>query len=96
MLDLAGLFQWERFITPNIIRVFYALAVGVIVLLGLSGIVSSFALMNINALGGALALVTSLLGTALGVLFVRILSECVLVAFRINEHLGAIRDSAGA
>jgi hypothetical protein len=95
MLDLAGLFQWERFVTPSIIRVFYGLAVCVIVLMGLSGIVSGVALMKVSLLGGALALVTSVLGTALAILFVRIFSEFILVAFRINEHLGAIRDSAG-
>jgi hypothetical protein len=95
MLDLAGLFQWERFVTPSIIRVFYGLAVSVIVLLGLSAIVSAFAMMNVSMLGGVLMLAASLLGTALGVLFVRIVSEFILVAFRINEHLSAIRDSAG-
>jgi hypothetical protein len=31
-------------------------------------------------------------GTLAGVIFVRILSEFVLITFRINEHLGAIRN----
>ena len=30
MFDLRDLFQWERFITPSIIKIFYWLAVGII------------------------------------------------------------------
>ena len=32
------------------------------------------------------------LGVLIGVLFARIMSEFVLIMFRINEHLGAIRQ----
>ncbi len=38
MFDFSDLFQWERFITPQIIKVFYWLAVAVSILAGLSGI----------------------------------------------------------
>src|SRR5258705_4047791 len=34
ILDLRDLFQWERFITPSIIKIFYWLAVGMSVLAG--------------------------------------------------------------
>jgi hypothetical protein len=40
---------------------------------------------------GTLHLV-SVVGTLAGVIFVRILSEFVLITFRINEHLGAMRN----
>ena len=43
MLDLRDLFQWERFITPSIIKVFYWLAVGLSVLFGLSGLFTGLA-----------------------------------------------------
>ena len=36
MFDFRDLFQWERFITPSIIKLFYWLAVGISVLFGLS------------------------------------------------------------
>ena len=29
MFDLRDLFQWERFITPSIVKIFYWLAIGV-------------------------------------------------------------------
>ena len=37
MLDYRDLFQWERFITPSIIKIFYWLAIGVSVLFGRNG-----------------------------------------------------------
>jgi hypothetical protein len=43
MFDLRDLFQWERFITPSIIKVFYWLAVIITVVSGLSGILSGLA-----------------------------------------------------
>jgi hypothetical protein len=35
---------------------------------------------------------TSLLGAFMGVVLARIIAEFVLIVFRINEHLGAIRN----
>jgi hypothetical protein len=92
MFDFRDLFQWERFITPSIIKVFYWLAVGIAVLLGLSGIVSGLTLMAHTALGGLLQIIGSMIGMVIGVVFARIISEFVLIMFRINEHLGAIRQ----
>ncbi len=37
MLGINVLFQWERFVTPTFIKVFYWLAVVVSILLGLAG-----------------------------------------------------------
>jgi hypothetical protein len=92
MIDFRDLFQWERFITPSIIKVFYWLAVGISVLFGLSGILSGFALMALHPLGGLFWIVGSLIGVVIGVIFARIIAEFVLIMFRINEHLGAIRQ----
>jgi len=92
MLDLRDLFQWERFITPSIIKVFYWLAVGLSVLFGLSNIFAGFYLMMANPLGGLFMIVASLIGVLMGILVARIASEFVLITFRINEHLGAIRN----
>jgi hypothetical protein len=89
---LADLFQWERFITPSIIRLFYWLAVVVTVLLGLWGILSGLFILPLQPLGGLFVVVMSMLGTFTAVILVRIVAEFVLITFRINEHLGAIRN----
>jgi Domain of unknown function (DUF4282) len=92
MFDLRDLFQWERFITPSIIKVFYWLAVIITVVLGLSGILSGLAAMMLQPITGLFLVISSVFGMLVGVIFVRILSEFVLITFRINEHLGAIRN----
>ena len=92
MFDLRDLFQWERFITPSIIKVFYLLAVIITVVVGLSEILSGLAVMMLQPLSGLFLVIASVLGMLAGVIFVRILSEFVLITFRINEHLGTIRN----
>jgi hypothetical protein len=37
-------------------------------------------------------LIASLLGACMGVVIARIIAEFVLIVFRINEHLAAIRN----
>ena len=92
MFDYRDLFQWERFITPSIIKIFYWLTVGISALFGLSGIISGLAMMAHSLLGGIFTIVGSLIGMVMGVIFARIVSEFILIMFRINEHLGAIRQ----
>jgi len=92
MFSFSDLFQWERFVTPSIIKLFFWLAVAVIVLFGLSGIASAIQMMAASAGVGAFMLLGSLLGVTIGILFARIVAEFVLIVFRINEHLGAIRS----
>ena len=92
MFSFSDLFQWERFITPSIIQIFYWLVVGVIGLSGLSGIAAAVAVMTTSLVQGVIMLLASLLGMAAGILFARIAAEFVLMIFRINEHLGAIRN----
>jgi hypothetical protein len=92
MFDFRDLFQWERFITPSIIKIFYWLAVGVSVLIGLSGIFSGLLYMAVNPFAGLMWILSSLIGVLMGVIFSRIVAEFVLITFRINEHLGAIRN----
>jgi hypothetical protein len=90
MLNAADLFQWERFITPSIIKLFYWLAVVVAVLFGLSTMVSGLAIMIGNPLAGLILVFNGMAVILVGVIFARILSELILIVFRINEHLGAI------
>jgi hypothetical protein len=92
MFDYRDLFQWERFITPSIIKIFYWLAVGISILGGIYGMISSLFMIPFNAPLGLFGIITSLVGVLIAVLFARIISEFVLIMFRINEHLGAIRQ----
>ncbi len=92
MFSFSDLFQWERFITPSIIKVFYWLAVGLTVLFGLSGVLSAIGTMTVSPGFGLVMLLGSLLGVVIGVIFARIAAEFILIVFRINEHLGAIRN----
>jgi hypothetical protein len=92
MFGLSDLFQWERFVTPTVIKVFYWLAVVISILMGFAGLVSSLTTMAYNPFVGMIFLITSLLGAAMGVILARIIAEFVLIVFRINEHLGAIRN----
>ncbi len=92
MLDFQDLFQWDRFITPTIIKTFYWLVIGLIVLFGLSGIFAGLGEMAISPFGGFIRLLSAIAGVVVGVVFSRIAAEFILIVFRINEHLGAIRD----
>jgi len=96
MFNFGDLFQWDRFITPSIIKLFYWLAIAIMVLLGLSGLFSSLQLMAYSPLVGLVMAIVSVVAVLVGVIFVRIGAEFVLITFRINEHLGVIRNSAEA
>ena len=92
MLHLGDLFQWDRFITPSIIKSFYWLVMALIFLFGISGVFSALTLMAVSPFGGFVALLAALAGTLVGIILSRIAAEFILIVFRINEHLGAIRD----
>jgi Domain of unknown function (DUF4282) len=92
MLHFQDLFQWDRFITPAIIKSFYWLVIALIVLFGISGIFSGLTLMAISPFGGFVLLLSALAGIVVGIIFTRIAAEFILIVFRINEHLGAIRN----
>jgi hypothetical protein len=92
MFDFQDLFQWDRFITPTIIKTFYWLAIALLVLFGISGVFAGLAAMAISPFGGFIQLLASIAGVIVGIIFSRIMAEFVLIVFRINEHLGAIRD----
>jgi predicted membrane channel-forming protein YqfA (hemolysin III family) len=95
MFGLGDLFQWERFVTPTVIKVFYWLAVVIFILLGFAGVVNALTTMVYNPFGGVIFLVISVLAACMGVIMSRIAAEFVLIVFRINEHLGAIRNQGG-
>ena len=95
MFYIGDLFQWERFITPSIIKLFYWLVVVIVILAGLSGLVTALGTMAFNPIAGAFAALASFAGMLVGVLFARIVAEFILMVFRISEHLAAIRNRGG-
>ena len=95
MFNAGDLFQWERFITPSIIKLFYWLCVAIAILGGLSGVISSFRVMAYSPIAGFIMAVMCVAAVPVGVIFARIAAEYVLIVFRINEHLGAIRNRGG-
>jgi predicted membrane metal-binding protein len=96
MFEFRDLFQWDRFITPTIIKTFYWLVMGLIILFGISGVFSGLAMMAVSPFGGFIVLLSSIASVLVGIIFSRIVAEFVLIVFRINEHLGAIRDQGQA
>jgi predicted membrane metal-binding protein len=92
MFEFRDLFQWDRFITPTIIKIFYWLVIALIILSGLSGISSGLTAMAVSPFGGFISILLSIAGALAGIVFSRIAAECILIVFRINEHLGAIRE----
>ncbi len=92
MFEFRDLFQWDRFITPTIIKTFYWLVIALIALMGISGISTGLSAMAISPFGGFIVLLSSIASVIVGVIFSRIAAEFILIVFRINEHLGAIRD----
>ena len=64
-------------------------------LLGLAGVVNALTTMVYNPFVGVIFLVASVLGACIGIVMSRIAAEFVLIVFRINEHLGAIRNQGG-
>ncbi|NVN87876.1 MAG: DUF4282 domain-containing protein [Rhodopseudomonas sp.] len=92
MFEFRDLFQWDRFITPTIIKTFYWLVIALMVLFGISGVFSGLAAMAVSPFGGFILVLSSLASVVVGIVFSRIIAEFILIVFRINEHLGAIRD----
>src|SRR5260370_3548708 len=72
MFEFRDLFQWDRFITPTIIKTFYWLVIALIGLFGISGIFSSLPAMAISPFGGFLLLLSSLAGVLVGLILSRI------------------------
>ncbi len=92
MFEIRDLFQWDRFIAPSIIKSFYWLVIALVILFGISGIFGGLLQMAISPFGGFITTVSAIIGIVVGVVFSRIIAEFILIVFRINEHLGAIRN----
>lgn len=88
---LGDFFQWDRFVTPRLVRILFWLYIAGIALAVIAGIFSSAMMLGRSLMGGLGGIIGSLLLGAIGVIFVRVISELTIVAFRIEEHLRAVR-----
>lgn len=88
---LGDFFQWDRFVTPRLVRILFWLYVVLILIAVIGGVFSSLMMIGRSLLGGLGGVVGSLLLGAVGIIFVRVVSELTIVAFRIEEHLRAVR-----
>lgn len=84
-------FQWERFVTPKLIRIIFWIYLIFIAILVVVGIGAGVMAMGRSLLGGLGTIVGSLIGGLIGLIFVRVLCELTMIAFRIEEHLRAVR-----
>jgi hypothetical protein len=91
---LQDFLNFDRYLTPSIIRIFYFLQVALICLFGLSGLFTGLAALFHSFFGGLLVICATLLATAAGIIGARIVTEIVMVLFQNNEHLAAIRARA--
>src|ERR1700682_2756350 len=92
MFEFRDLFQWDRFTPPPLNKAVFLVVIRLNWLFGISGIFSGLAAMAISPFGGFILLLSSIASVIVGGIFSRLAAELVLIVFRINEHLGAIRD----
>jgi len=91
---LKDFLNFDRYMTPTIIRIFYYLQIALICLFAISGLFSALATLFYSFFSGLVLLCATFLGAALGLIGARIMTEIVMVLFQNNEHLAVIRARA--
>ena len=86
--------NFDRYLTPSLIRIFYILQVALIIVFGLSNIFAAFGMMPFSFFTGLVWLISTLIGMAIAIVAARIITEVILVLFKNNEHLAALRARA--
>jgi hypothetical protein len=92
-------FNFDIYITTIVIKVMYAIACGLLLLVGLGTVLMSLTNFSRGFSNGLIALVIALLVLLLGVplyaLLLRMMFESILVLFKINDNLQKIADTKG-
>ena len=86
MVDFREMFQWSRFITPIAAPLFFWVATFVAAVVGLFGLTAGVVFASnypLVAISVAIA--------CLGIISARLIAEFVLISFRTNDHIHAIR-----
>jgi len=92
MFSFNDLFQWDRFITPTIIKNSYLALIVLICLHAILEIFEGIRTLQASTFPGLVTLLQAVLTAVVAIVFTRIITEFVLIVFRINDHLGAIRE----
>jgi hypothetical protein len=92
MPSLRDFLMFDHYLTPSIIRAFYLLQVALIVAFGIINILAAFLAMAYSLLPGVAWLICSIFATAAGLLAARVITEIVMILFKNNEHLAALRE----
>jgi hypothetical protein len=82
---------FDHYLTPSILRAFYLLVVALIIIFGIINALAAFAAMAYSMVTGIAWLLCAVISTVVGVLAARIVTEIVMVVFKNNEHLAALR-----
>ncbi|MGE3246491.1 MAG: DUF4282 domain-containing protein [Beijerinckiaceae bacterium] len=88
---MGSFFQWDKFVTPQLVKVFYYLNLVLIGFAVLGGIGSAIAYMRFSLFGGLGTLIGTLILGVLGVILARMMAELFMIFFRVEEHLRAVR-----
>lgn len=89
---LGKFFQWDEFVTPSLVRIFYWLNIVLVALGVLSGIGTAFTMMaSYSLFGGFIMLIFVLVLGIVGIIVARMIAEMITIAFRMEEHLRAVR-----
>ncbi len=91
MVDFREMFQWSRFITPIAAPLFFWVATFAAAVVGLFGFTAGVVLASDYPLVAIFVVVFSIAIACLGVISARLIAEFVLISFRTNDHIHAIR-----
>ena len=93
-MNFQALTNFEKMITPTIIKILYYSAIAAAVIAGI--VVFFGGIIDGVSGGGIVRILGGLIGgplvIVLGVLFARVYAELMILAFNIHSHLVAIRD----
>ncbi|MCL2716719.1 MAG: DUF4282 domain-containing protein [Alphaproteobacteria bacterium] len=92
MFSFNDLFQWDRFITPTIIKNSYLALIALICLHAVLGVYEGLDTLKAGTFPGLLKMGEAVVSALVAIVFTRIITEFILIVFRINDHLGAIRE----
>lgn len=94
MLQLRDFLNFEHYLTPSIIRMFYLLQLVLIALFALTNFFAGIAAMTQSFILGIFWMAAAVAGGLVAALGARIVTEIIMVLFQNNEHLAAIRARA--
>ena len=86
-------FSFTSFITGKLIKLLYLLAMAISALLAFTAVISAF---QIHSGLGLIALIASPIAFLVLLAYARVVLEMIMVMFRMEEHLAAVRPSPAA